>query len=171
MIIPLRFIKGVMSDVAERFASAARASVAIEYPDYFKLLGEHYDVVSITRNGLLSWQVRHRLPSERFTPVGAGWFRFVRSPRPQLREVRAAILPTHQGLGLYPHVLRSIRFAYGRPLVSDLEMSAANIKAWTKAGAVRPGSRLCINPPTQIQVFIAWMATEQRVPKTYRRKK
>ncbi len=160
--VPARFISGVMADVSERFKSAMLAGIWPEYPDYFKLLGDHYDVVTITRNALLSWQVRLRLPSERFTPVGAGWFRFQTRPDRRLCEIRAAIKPEHQGKGLYPRVLRAIRFAYGRPLVSDLYLTEANRKAWLAAGAV-PATRLRMNP--QSEVAISWLATEGRIPR------
>jgi hypothetical protein len=160
--VPTRFIAGVMSDVSERFKSAMKAGIWPEYPDYFKLLGEHYDVVCITRNGLLSWQVRLRLPSERFTPVGAGWFRFQTRPERRLCEIRAALKQEHQGKGLYPRVLRAIRFAYGRPLVSDLYLTEANRKAWLAAGGV-PNIRMRVNP--QSWVAVSWLATEGRIPR------
>jgi hypothetical protein len=122
-------------------------------------------VVCITRNGLLSWQVRLRLPSERFTPVGAGWFRFQTHPERRLCEIRAAIKQEHQGKGLYPRVLRAIRFAYGRPLVSDLYLSEASRKAWLSAGGVGV-RRIRLNPQSSdAQIITAWMATERRIPR------
>ena len=165
---PPRFVPGVLADVKQRFLSAARAGVSTDYPDFFRLLGQSYDLTAISRNGVLSWRLQAVSPDGDMTLIGAGWFRFQAQPKPLLIEVRAAIVPAHQRRGLYPQVLRSLRFFYNRPLRSDISLSDANKKAWAKVGLFDTSTKTYrINPKKPLsmpeQIRLAWLATEGKM--------
>lgn len=172
-----RFTRGVIADVDTRFANARGMWGFI---DAFTINGIPYTVEGLKQDLNVYWRV-YDANGHPHTTLGAGWFTFVAHPRRLLRENRAALVPAHRRLGIYPLVLLALRAAYKRPLVSDTELSRDNIRAWAKVAALE-GPVYIINPrlrrlkaksvlksvsvdmPVEDQIRNCWLATEGRLP-------
>jgi hypothetical protein len=78
--------------------------------------------------------------------------------KPKWQEMLAAAKPEARGKGLYRAVLLSLRKNLGRPLISDAQLSDANILVWSKVGKVDEArGRFKINPgPSQGAISAAW---------------
>ena len=73
------------------------------------------------------------------------------------QEARAAAVPHMRGRGLYKAVLRRIRAFLGHPIVSDTQLSAANVCVWVAVGGVPEDKHNAfrINPKRNLTKSIA----------------
>ncbi len=167
-----RFVGSVIADVERRLRARTdrrKLPIAYDFPDCFRLLGNEHVLISTTFDHDLLWLLQEYPPSGAPRVVGAGLFRFRARPQRLLVELRAALRPDHQGRGLYPRILRALRVWYARPLRSDVNLSAANIKAWSKVGVFNTDTQAFhVNPkkstPIPEQIALAWLATEGKIP-------
>lgn len=143
-----RFIRSTISDVTQRFFDPRIARDPKLVDTYTHDLPNGgttvYMLLSTRRETSVYWVVMESGGTT--APVAAGELRY-RPDWKVLEGARAAVLPAHQRRGIYQFVLRGIRAAYRRPLVSSFLLSPANARLWAKVGAVCPKTgRYRINP-------------------------
>jgi len=161
---PERFANGVLLEAAMRLRTARKPPELLTFFDFTQgdtYVANHIEILS--QDGKLYWAIVQQGTNR---VMGGGWFVFRTRPERCLEEARAALKLEYRGKGIYPEVLKALRKLFGRPLVSDRQLSAANRKAWLKLGAKVMDDhtkRLRINPPTLTldeQWGLAWLLTE-----------
>lgn len=108
-----------------------------------------FRIVTKRSGGLIYWLVQDWFGRENWA---GGFFQ---SGRVENMEEAAVALPAMRGRGLYMAVLKHIRKAYKKPLVSDRTLSLANIRSWIRAGASIRNERFRINPKPWLHQFVS----------------
>jgi hypothetical protein len=169
--------RGILADVIARLRHPRRGSEVIRLAFYaLKERGadDVYELMAMHQDNNIWWALRNDIEAAKSQNnlgfVGGGKFVYWAKPKKILREWRVALMPKHQGRGLYPRVLADLRRLLRRSLESDTSLSPANRRAWEKAeGIFNTGTRrFTINPRRMTviekQIRRARLVTEGAIP-------
>jgi hypothetical protein len=158
----------VIKEVNARFADPStpqpRWVDSFNYPGAAPIA---YNLLAFSRDGNVYWRVEQAGVDGAERVVAAGWLIYRTKPTRVLAEARAGVQTKHRRHGIYSWVLKSIRKSFRRPILSDRQLSAANLALWKKVGVLDEATgRYKLNPrPWWMEsLFQSFLAVDGELP-------